>query len=147
MWLFPSRPLIVPPDNEASAVPDHAPGVLTANKSGKPSAAADENESSWKSTTSAAVKLLLRGVRDSADAFPPLKSVAGGLSFILENCEVWPSPHILYPHRLQVLQRTKANKQTIESLAPRVKALADLLCSPVSEDDIEEESRRNILER
>ena len=39
-------------------------------------------------TASAAAKLLLRGVRDTADAFGPLKSVAGGLCFILENCEV-----------------------------------------------------------
>jgi len=52
------------------------------------SAAADENKSDWKSTVSASTKLLLRGVRDSADAFPPLKSVAGGLCFILDNCEV-----------------------------------------------------------
>jgi len=56
------------------------------------SAAPDENKSGWKSTASASAKLLLRGVRDSADAFGPLKSVAGGLCFILENCEVWSPP-------------------------------------------------------
>ena len=50
--------------------------------------AADKKNSSWKSTAFATAKLLLRGVRDSADAFGPLKSVAGGLCFILENCEV-----------------------------------------------------------
>ena len=48
-------------------------------------------KSDWKSTTFATAKLLLRGVRDSADAFGPLKSVVGGLCFILENCEVWLS--------------------------------------------------------
>jgi len=48
----------------------------------------DEGKSDWKATTSAAARLFLRGVRDSADAFGPLKSVAGGLYFILENCEV-----------------------------------------------------------
>ena len=42
----------------------------------------------WKSTASSSAKLVLRAVRDSADAFGPLKSVAGGLCFILENCEV-----------------------------------------------------------
>jgi len=52
------------------------------------SAAPDENKSDWKSTASASAKLLLRGVRDSADSFGPLKSVAGGLCFIPENCEV-----------------------------------------------------------
>ena len=53
-----------------------------------PSVAPDENRSDWKSTVSASAQLTLRGVRDSADAFGPLKSIAGGLCFILENCEV-----------------------------------------------------------
>jgi len=58
------------------------------NENVEPSAAADENVSDWKSIVSSTAKLLLRGVRDSADAFGPLKAVAGGLCFILENCEV-----------------------------------------------------------
>ena len=53
-----------------------------------PGASPDENKTDWRSTASASAKLLLRGVRDSADAFGPLKSVARGLCFILENCEV-----------------------------------------------------------
>ena len=57
-----------------------------------PSATADGNRPGWKSTASASAKLLLRGVRDSADAFGPLKSVAGGLCFILESCEVRSPP-------------------------------------------------------
>ena len=52
------------------------------------SAVADENRPGWTSTASSSAKLVLRAVRDSADAFGPLKSVAGGLCFILENCEV-----------------------------------------------------------
>ena len=63
-------------------------GSGTGNESTEPSAAADENGSDWKSIVSSTAKSLLRGVRDSADAFPPLKSVAGGLCFILENYEV-----------------------------------------------------------
>ena len=51
----------------------------------EPSAAPDENKPDWKSGSA---KMLLREVRDSADAFGPLKAVAGGLCFILENCEV-----------------------------------------------------------
>ena len=46
------------------------------------------NRPGWGSTASSSAKLVLRGVKDSADAFPPLKSVAGGLCFILENYEV-----------------------------------------------------------
>ena len=80
--------LTVPSDKtDTSAIPDHAPEE-TAN----PNAPANEKKSNWKSTASATAKLVLRGVRDSADAFGPLKSVAGGLCFILDNCEVRSSP-------------------------------------------------------
>ena len=41
----------------------------------------------------------------------------------------------------------KGNEQMIELLAPRVKVLSELLCSPVSEGDVEEQERRKILER
>jgi hypothetical protein len=64
------------------------PVLSPADESGEPRATADGSKSNWKSTASATAKLLLRGVRDTADAFGPLKSVAGGLCFILENCEV-----------------------------------------------------------
>ena len=79
--------LIVPSDiAPTSAVPSH---VLEENTD--PNATANEKKSNWKSTASATGKLLLRGVRDSADAFGPLKAVAGGLCFILENYEVLSS--------------------------------------------------------
>ena len=71
-----------------SAVSDHTPPILHENGSGEPNATMDENKLNRKSTVPASVKLLLRGVRDSADAFGSLKSVAGGLCFILENYEV-----------------------------------------------------------
>ena len=70
-------------------------GADTDNGSVGPGASADESGLDWGSTVSSTAKLLLRGVRDSADAFPPLKSVAGGLCFILENCEVSSLPHTL----------------------------------------------------
>ena len=63
-------------------------GPNTENENVGGSGAADENRPDWKSTASSSAKLVLRAVRDSADAFGPLKSVAGGLCFILENCEV-----------------------------------------------------------
>jgi len=143
-------PLIVPSDNTgASAVPDRAraPLVLSPDESAEQSTAAEESKSCRKSNAFATTKLLLRGVRDSADAFSPLKSVAGGLCFILENYEVRPYSRKCYPHRLQVPQRTKANKEAIESLAPRIKALAESLCKPVPESDIEERERRRKLEQ
>ena len=45
------------------------------------------------------------------------------------------------------LQRTKANRQAIESLAPRVKELAERLCERVDEGDVKERERRMRLER
>jgi len=103
MWSFKLPSLIVPSDNVGtSVIPDDMPKVPHPDKSGGPSVTADGSEPNWRSTVSATAKLLLRGVRDSADAFGPLKSVAGGLCFILENCEVWPSSHIpCYPQYLQ----------------------------------------------
>ena len=128
-----------------SAIPNPAQEVLHPNKSGLNTA--DEKKSDWKSTASATAKLLLRGVRDTADAFGPLKSVAGGLCFILENCEVCSSSCMYYPQRLRVFQQTKANEQAIESLAPRVKALSASFCTSVSEGDPKEQERRKKLEQ
>ena len=98
-----------------------------------------------EAAVSASARLLLR-VRDSADGFGPLKSVAGGLCFILENYEVW-FPRNVYLQCSQAFQITKGNKQAIESLASRVRALAESLCKPVPEGDARERERRLNLER
>ena len=85
----PSTPVVTSSDREPEGDEPNAD-----DESVEPSATTNENKSDRKSTASASAKLLLRGVRDSADAFGPLKSVASGLCFILENCEVWsPSPN------------------------------------------------------
>ena len=74
-------------------------------------AAVDENGSDWEATVSASTKLLLRGARDSADAFGPLKSVAGDLCVILENHEVrFPSNVYLRAHR-RSRERRRTNRQ------------------------------------
>lgn len=57
------------------------------NEGIKAGPAINENKSDRESTTSTMAGLL-RGVRDSAKGFGPLRSVAGGLCLILENCEV-----------------------------------------------------------
>ena len=71
-----------------SVVPDYVQRVLSTDE--KAPGSTDKN-TSWKSaasTASATAKLILRGVKESADAFGPLKAVVGGLCFLLENCEV-----------------------------------------------------------
>jgi len=107
VWLFWLLPLIVPPDSvETSAIPDSVAAVPRPNESAERSAAVDENKPSWKSNAFAMAKLLLRGVRESADAFGPLKSVAGGLCFILENYEVRPFSALI----IQCLRMPPANR-------------------------------------
>ena len=79
-------------------IPDHMPEVQHPDESAKPSAIADETISGKESTVT--VKLL-RVVRDSASGFGPLKSVAGGLCLVLENCKVWPPSHRFGSQHLQ----------------------------------------------
>ena len=50
--------------------------------------AAPESGSDWKSTAYATTKLTIDLVKESSDAFPPLKAVATGLSAILDHCDV-----------------------------------------------------------
>ena len=76
-----------------SAIPDRVPKVLPPDESAESSLPTDGSKSDGDTAVSATVKLL-RGMRDSLDPFiGPLKSVAGSLCFILENCEVLPLSH------------------------------------------------------
>ena len=45
------------------------------------------------------------------------------------------------------IQRMGANKQAIESLAPKINYLFEVLRAPISEDDAEEDVRRRELGR
>ena len=56
------------------------------------SGAMDENKSNLASLASSGARFILNGIKESADAFGPLKSVVGGLCFILDNCQVCDSP-------------------------------------------------------
>ena len=47
-----------------------------------------ESGSDWKSTAYATTKLAIDLVKETSDAFPPLKAVAAGLSVILNHCDV-----------------------------------------------------------
>ena len=142
-------PLIGPPDNiDNSTILDQVQGAPSSDWS-KLNTTGGNRFEHWtpKSTASAAVKLFLRGVKESADAFPLLKSVVGGLCFILDNCEVWQFSGTFHPQHSQTPQQTKVNKQAIESLVPRVKALSASLCKPVSEGGSKEGTRRKELEQ
>ena len=49
--------------------------------------------------------------------------------------------------RSRVFQRTRANRQAIESLALRVKTLSASLCASSPEGNLKEQKRRERLER
>lgn len=59
-----------------------------------------ESISSRESSASAATKKFLDIVKESSDAFGPLKSLASGLCFILESCEVPPPAPALLIHNV-----------------------------------------------
>ena len=90
IWRTPISSIMQDPESESTwAVPFQSPPLT--DDAANPAvlgAAASEDESGWKHTVSSAAKLALRTVKEASDAFPPLKSVAGGLCAILDNCEV-----------------------------------------------------------
>ena len=55
----------------------------TANKR-----ATSKHKLNWKTTAYSTTKLAINLVRESSDVFPLLKAVAGGLSAILQHCDV-----------------------------------------------------------
>jgi len=85
-----------------SSFSDRFRSVFKMGQSGRPESServdkrtASENKSDWKSTTYATTKLAINLVKESSDVFPPLKSVAGGLTAILNHCEVCLISHNL----------------------------------------------------
>ena len=110
--------------------------------------AAPKSQSDPKSLEVSGAKSILHGVNESADAFPPLKSTAKTLCFILNNRKVRPPFNLLFD--LETLcwsQNAVLCHQRIESLAPNVQELAQLLGSPASGDKDKEQERRNTLGR
>ena len=146
-WLFLSLPLIVPPDNaDASAVSNCVSEIPRPYESVEPSTVADGVTSDGISTPSATVKLLC-GVRDSLNSFGPLRSLAGDLCLILDNCKVWPLSRTFNQQCLRTFQQTEVDERAIESLAPRIKALSELLRAPIPLGDVNEKAREKKLDR
>ena len=93
--------LMNPPDDVNPIIPNRIQGALSSDQ-GEPNVTDEINFERWKSTVSATAKLFLQGAKEAADAFPPLKSVIGGLCFILDNFEVWRSSCTHYPQSSRV---------------------------------------------
>lgn len=69
MWISPLLTLIVPLDNTDTNTPGCVPEILPSK--------------------------LLQGVRDSGNGLSSLKSIAGGLCLVLDNCKAWSPSHEL----------------------------------------------------
>ena len=65
-----------------------------------------ENKPDWKSTLHASAGLVIDVVKESSDAFTPLKAVAGGLSAILKH---YDARHVYSSNRLSPLTSELAN--------------------------------------
>ena len=86
---------------------------------------------------------------ESKNLLMPLapSSLSPEVSVISSIIARYSAPRVCSTQCLQPPQQMKTNKESIESLAPRVEALAELLCAPAPEGDTGEKSRRNNLER
>jgi hypothetical protein len=110
--------------------------------------AAFEHTSNRKSAVSTTANAILRGVKESSSAYPPLKSVARHLCVVLASCEVRSPSHTFDSRCSQLCQGTEVNERAIEWLAPRIRALSESLSAPIPADDVVgERGRENKLER
>ena len=133
-------------DPDTSTIPHHVPEVPHLDESVESGVAAADSELGRISVVSATAKLLC-GVRDSKGAFIPLRSIAGLLYSILENCQVWLPLCTLSSHCLWSFKQTEVDEQAIELLAPRLKVLSNSLCAPIHKDDVNEKGRAEELEQ
>ena len=144
IWVA-TRSLTVPSGNSDGSAVQHRAREPAQLPSHVPSPSVAGKESNLKFIAVSKAKLFLRGVKQSAHGFPPLKSVAEVLCFILNNCEVWFPSCTFNPHCLQPLQQTEVNKKAIESLAPRIKMLSESLGAPIHPSDVNEKERESEL--
>ena len=110
-------------------------------------ATTDDAQQNQKSAASVAAKSILYRLTESPNAYPPLKSVAVHLWYILDNCEVWDPSHTFTPQHLQWFQQMEVNWQAIESLVPRIRILSESLREPITAGDLNEKRREKERER
>ena len=112
------------------------------------SAAVDRAQQDRALAATAETRGILRGIieSESQKRYPPLKSVAEDLYFVLDNCEVWPPSRKSNLQCLLPFQQTEVNQRAIQSLAPRVKKLFESLRESIDQGDQKEEDRTDALE-
>ena len=102
-WSLPSSDNI-----DISAVPDPVQQALGVSEG--ESGPADADKLGWRSTASAMAKSFFRMVKESQNAYPPLKSIAECLYIVLNNCEVWSPTYSTYNSHERYSERKWTNK-------------------------------------
>ena len=104
-------------------------------------------ESGWR-TAYGAARMAIEIAGESSDMFLPLKAVVGALVVLIKNYDVkyiQASGSILTAHRF--LQQTTANAEQITDIEERVQSLAEILASPLVDQDSAEKVRREALRK
>ena len=109
-----------------------------------PEESSSSRESVWKAAYGAA-RMAIDTAKESSDVFPPLKAVAGALSFLIKNYDVSHSEHLVLLTADRILQQTTTNVEQIKDIEERIQLLAEVLASPVGDKDTEEKTRRQTL--
>lgn len=94
-----------------------------------------------------ATKVLLDIAKESADAFPPLKSCLGGISALINHYDVRFYRITRLPPLTDTLQQTKDVEDKLESLIPWVAKLKDTVTRGNTDSTQEEAERREQLTR
>ena len=103
-------------------------------------------ESGWR-TAYRAARMAVDVARESSDMFPPLRAVLGALTVLIQNYDVSPLQISVLLTADLFLQQTVANAEQIRDIEERVQSLADVLASPVNDQDSGEKARRETLRK
>jgi len=108
--------------------------------------AATQNELNWMSAVYSSTKVVIDVVKESSDVFPPLKSVASGLTAVLKHYDVRSLSLITFTV-VTIASATTTNRKKVVSLIPRVEKLAESLCEAAPESEVKECERRGTLKQ
>lgn len=110
-------------------------------------ASSDEvsKDSGWR-TAYGAARMAVEIAKESSDMFLPLKAVVGALAVLIKNYDVSPK-HLAPTSHRQSPQQTAANVEQMKEIEERIESLADVLASPVGDQDSGEKARREALRK
>lgn len=89
-----------------------------------------------QSTTLSITLLTLNALKESSDAFPPLKSAVSGVLHVVDLSQVSPIPFLVHSRTDSLicvffLQKVQSNKKECQGLALRVQEILDAIADVV----------------